>query len=234
MMMADVDDPYNLFALNMMFNADNKEYRFDWMSGGFAGLIILKIIMMFQYTTQFGPILKMIITMSKQMAMFTIVWLFIIILFVCVGQLVFYELADFKNLTTSFTYLIQGALGAWDINVFLLPRKYSCEDGDITNCYYKPRPFYDQYIGLVFMLIYLILNLVIIINLVVAILATTYNEYSEFQRGLYYDTLIQELPNNLYHKHYGCMVVAPSILSGVMLLLSPVLWALRCAPKLLK
>jgi hypothetical protein len=40
------------------------------------------------------------------------------------------------------------------------------------------------------MLIYLILNLVIIINLVVAILATTYNEYSTFQRGLYYDTLI--------------------------------------------
>lgn len=46
-MMADLDDPFNLFALNMMFNADNKEYRFDWMSGGFAGLIILKIIMMF-------------------------------------------------------------------------------------------------------------------------------------------------------------------------------------------
>lgn len=51
MMMADEDDPFNLFALNMMFNADNKEYRFDWMSGGFAALIILKIIMMFQYTT---------------------------------------------------------------------------------------------------------------------------------------------------------------------------------------
>ena len=50
-MMADLDDPQNLFALNMMFNADNKEYRFDWMSGGFAGLIVLKIIMMFQYTT---------------------------------------------------------------------------------------------------------------------------------------------------------------------------------------
>lgn len=49
-MMADEDDPFNLFALNMMFNADNKEYRFDWMSSVFAGLIILKIIMMFQYT----------------------------------------------------------------------------------------------------------------------------------------------------------------------------------------
>ena len=46
-MMADEDDPFNLFALNMMFNADIKEYRFDWMSGVYAGLIILKIIMMF-------------------------------------------------------------------------------------------------------------------------------------------------------------------------------------------
>lgn len=121
-MMADLDDPQNIFGLNMMFNADNKEYRFDWMSGGFAALIILKIIMMFQFTTTFGPILKMIITMSKQMMVFTIVWLFIIILFVCTGQLVFYELEDFKNLTTSFTYLIQAALGGWDISIFLKPR----------------------------------------------------------------------------------------------------------------
>jgi hypothetical protein len=138
----------------------------------------LKIIMMFQYTTTFGPILKMIITMSKQMLVFTIVWLFIIVLFVCVGQLVFYELADFKSLTTTFTYLIQAALGGWDINVFLDPRKYSCDITNSNNCYYKARPFFDQYIGLIFMLIFLILNLVIIINLVVAILATTYNEYS--------------------------------------------------------
>jgi len=46
-MMVDYDDPFNIFSLQMMFNADNKEYRFDWMSGGFAGLVVLKIIMMF-------------------------------------------------------------------------------------------------------------------------------------------------------------------------------------------
>jgi hypothetical protein len=125
-MMADEDDPFNLFALNMMFNADIKEYRFDWMSGVFAGLIILKIIMMFQYTTQFGPILKMIITMSKQMIVFTIVWGIIIILFAITGQLVFFELTDFKDLTTTFTYLLEAALGGWDVDIFLLPRKYSC------------------------------------------------------------------------------------------------------------
>jgi hypothetical protein len=45
--MIDDDDPFSLFALNMMWNADNKFYRFDWMSAVFAGLIILKIILMF-------------------------------------------------------------------------------------------------------------------------------------------------------------------------------------------
>jgi tryptophan-rich sensory protein len=81
--------------------------------------------------------------MSKQMMVFTIVWLFIIILFVCTGQLVFYELVSFSNLTTSFTYLIESALGSWDLNIFLNPRKYSCEIGNSNNCYFKPRPFYD-------------------------------------------------------------------------------------------
>lgn len=84
------------------------------------------------------------------------------------------------------------------------------------------------------MLSYLLLNLVIVINLVVAILATTYSEYSEYTRGLYYDTLIQSLPINQYHKYYGCMVTTPSILSVVMLVISPILWLLQCMPPLLK
>lgn len=40
------------------------------------------------------------------------------------------------------------------------------------------------------MAIFLILNMVVIINLVIAILAGTYTEFSTYERGLYYDTLI--------------------------------------------
>lgn len=68
----------------------------------------------------------MIITMSKQMIVFTIVWGIIIILFAITGQLVFFELTDFKDLTTTFTYLLEAALGGWDVDIFLLPRKYAC------------------------------------------------------------------------------------------------------------
>jgi len=68
----------------------------------------------------------MIITMTKQMLVFTIVWAIIIILFAAVGQLVFYELEAFSNLTTTFTYLIEAALGGWDISIFLSPRNYVC------------------------------------------------------------------------------------------------------------
>jgi len=60
------------------------------------------------------------------MLVFTIVWAIIIILFAAVGQLVFYELEAFSNLTTTFTYLIEAALGGWDISIFLNPRKYVC------------------------------------------------------------------------------------------------------------
>lgn len=176
----------------------------------------------------------MIVTMTKQMLVFCIVWLIIIIFFAITGQLVFYELVNFTDLTTTFTFLIEAALGGWDLSIFLNPRVYSCQAGSTTTCYEKPRPFYDQYIGLFFMLIYVVLNLVIIINLVVAILSTTYSDYSEYQRGLYYDTLIQSLPVNQYHKYYGCMVTTPSILSVTMLILAPFLWLLQCVPRLLK
>lgn len=77
------------------------------------------------------------------------------------------------------------------MNIFLLPRLYSCEKDD---CYSIERPESDQYIGLAYMIMFLILNIVVIINLVIAILATTYSEFSEFDRGLFYDTMISSLP----------------------------------------
>jgi len=73
------------------------------------------------------------------------------------------------------------------------------------------------------MIVFLVLNIVVIINLVIAILATTYNEYSLFSRGLYYDTLIQTLPLNKNHEFYGCMTSAPSILAPFILFLLPFL-----------
>jgi len=42
-----VDDKFNLFAANILFAQDTKEFRFDWYSGAFSGLICLKAVLLF-------------------------------------------------------------------------------------------------------------------------------------------------------------------------------------------
>jgi len=74
-------------------------------------------------------------------------------------------------------------MGAWDMDVFVYGKKYSCPDGTITainDCVTAEITESDTYVGQTFLTIYLILQIVVILNLVIAILATTYNEYSEF------------------------------------------------------
>jgi hypothetical protein len=82
----------------------------------------LKVITLFQFTETFGAIIKMLTTMTKQLVLFTVVWGMVIILFTCVGKLLFYTMVDFEDLVTSLTFLMQSALGNWDLTNFIEPR----------------------------------------------------------------------------------------------------------------
>lgn len=74
----------------MMYMADSGDFRFDWLSAIYAALVCLKVIVLFQYTETFGAIIKMLITMTQQLLLFTVVWGMIIVLFTLVGKLLFY------------------------------------------------------------------------------------------------------------------------------------------------
>jgi hypothetical protein len=111
------------------------------------------------------------------------VWGMVLILFMVIGQIVFYDLKGYADPFTAIGTLIQAAFGAWDMTPFSIGKKYSCSDGSLTainDCYNANRTVTDSYLGQIYMLLFLVLNIVVIINLVIAILATTYNEYSEY------------------------------------------------------
>jgi hypothetical protein len=62
--------------------------------------------------------------------------------------------------------------------------------------------------GLVYSGMFLILNAVIIVNLVIAILSTTYEEFVQYKRGLYYDNIVAIIPRFKNNKYYGSMTCA--------------------------
>lgn len=79
----------------------------------------------------------MLTTMTKQLVLFTVVWGMVIMLFTCVGKLLFYTMVNFEDLITSLTFLMESALGNWDLTNFIEPRRFSCNE-DETDCYYRP------------------------------------------------------------------------------------------------
>lgn len=71
------------------------------------------------------------------------------------------------------------------------------------------------------MAIFLVINGVIILNLVIAILSTTYEEYVAYKRGLYYDNIVAAIPRLSNDKFYGSMTCALGPISLLQFLLTP-------------
>ena len=91
-----------------------------------------------------------------------------------------------------------------------------------------------QLLGYIYIWLFLVLNVVIILNLVIALLARTYGQLNDFRRGLYYDTLVSVVPKYAHDKNYGAMVCSVGISNCVMLALIPVYAVLSLCEKLLK
>ena len=89
-------------------------------------------------------------------------------------------------------------------------------------------------IGVIFMWIYLVVNIVTILNLVIAILSRVYSEYSRYSRGIFYDTIVQMIAKYKYDKQYGALVRSYGPLNIVSLALCPVYFLLSiCSKKVL-
>jgi hypothetical protein len=84
--------------------------------------------------------------MSGQLVTFLVVWSAILLLFSVMGQIIFYEMIEFKDTYSTIITLLQASMGGWDMYPFIKGKKYSCSDGTITalnDCFTAPRLDFD-------------------------------------------------------------------------------------------
>lgn len=62
--LVDTDSGIEIFAGNMIYQAEVREFRFDFVMAITAFLFCIKALWQFSFTATFGPLVKMIITMS--------------------------------------------------------------------------------------------------------------------------------------------------------------------------
>lgn len=72
------------------------------------------------------------------------------------------------------------------------------------------------------MVFLLMVNFIIILNIVIAILSSTYSNYSDKKLGLYYETLVSKFPQMKFDEKYGAVVCAPPMLNLLLVLFWPV------------
>jgi hypothetical protein len=208
MAFADDSTAFLVFTANSFVeNRYNSNYQLQYLLGVFCALIWAKTILLFRTTSSVGPKIKILIYLTQQVLSFLVFWSMIILTFVVLGMCVFFQVDEFRSVGAAVPYLVFSVLGNWDISIFRKPISTLCvyKQDDIANlkANYLYQPFCnssnevtsyltdnDQNLALIFIAVFILLNVIIILNLVIAKLSSIYELLTDYSRGLFYEAVV--------------------------------------------
>ena len=115
-------------------------------------------------TKKLGPIVSAIIVMFKEVFTYLIICVFTVISFSCVGFTTFQDNDELRSLEGSLLFFIKASFGAFDLTSF-------------EDAYLPDRP--NMYrLGVYYVLAFVFINLIILVNVVIAMMADTYGYMS--------------------------------------------------------
>jgi len=167
---------------------DSGQFHFDWLIAGVSFLFWMRLLMMLRLTLTFGPLLSITQAMMQNMMAFFGIYIIQLISFSCVGMLLFAQVPVYRNLFSTFMMLFETSFGAFDLTIYddLSPRK--------------------KYLGIAFHSFCIIANLLVLLNLVIAIMADAYSYLSEKKLGVYFTGVIELISTYENDNQYGVLV----------------------------
>jgi len=147
----------------------------------------MKIIFLMRLTRTFGPMIKIIMSMIYDISTFAVLWGVQLFFFACVGVLIFGELPEYGNIFDTLVMLFEASLGQWDMTIY-------------DHLHIGP------YVGKIFMVVVLMMNLVLLLNLIIAILSNTFMVFEPKSLSLYYDGVIDNISMYKYSKGFGALI----------------------------
>jgi hypothetical protein len=134
-------------------------FRINFLLSVVAASFWFKVLFMLQLTKTFGPMIKIIVSMLTDLATFTVLWIIQLFIFACIGYLIFGELYEYRDLQNTLIMLLESSLGHWDFNIY--------NDLKIGRMY-----------GVGYHIVVITVNMILLLNLVIAILTETYVRFS--------------------------------------------------------
>lgn len=168
----------------------------------------LRVMLMLKLTKTFGPMIKIIQTMLGELITFSILWVIQLFIFACLGTLIFADIPEFYAFYDTMVMLFETSMGEWDLNIY--------NDSVL-----------GKEVGEVYHILVVILNLILLLNLVIAILSETYARFSKLKLGLYYDGVVDAIPSYKYDKQYGAMICAVPPFNVLMVPFTPIFYCVK-------
>lgn len=142
---------------------------------------------------------------------FFLLYILLAMMFAIVGNINFiYDLNEFDNFTDSFLTVIDASLGNFDTAIFLSIPDHSM-----------------QLIGEVYMISIIVVFNILLMNLIIAILANTYNTFDSRSNGLYLSKILITRDELNYDKSYGAILSATPPINAIQVPFVPAFLFLR-------
>lgn len=185
-----------LFACNILQHQIYHTYPFEYALAMLAGNTWMKLLLKLRLTKKFGPMIKTLQNMTLDLLQFAIIWGIVLVMFTCVAALVFGQLNGFQDFFLIFIYFFESSLGTWSVRAY---HGVDFTGADLDDL---------QSIGEIFHSVFLLINMVLFLNFVIAIMSSTFAYYETKQLGLYYEVLISNFPAMEYDDRYGALACA--------------------------
>ena len=174
---------------------DNRtgEFHFDWLLSAVAFCIWLRLLFMLILTNTFGPLITITVNMMKDLTIFFVLFGIELVAFSCVGILSFGNLPEYQTLQGTLVMFFESALGNWDFSIY---------DEEVIGSAAK------HWYAIIFHIVVLLVNMLLLLNLVIAIMSDTYRRYSDVRLGLFAQGIIEAIPSYKNDRRYGALISA--------------------------
>ena len=144
------------------------------------------------------------------MLLFFVIWTIVLVAFTCSGALWFPDVDRIKTIDEGLIYWLESSLGNWDIGIF---DSYLEDNGNDQKTM--------RFMGIAFVMAFVLINLLILINVVIAMMADTYALMTSVRKGVYNYNIVKTAAAYKLDKYYGGLILLMPPFCIVTFLLLP-------------
>ena len=194
------------FIGNVLYDIVNDIFHVDFLMAAVTAVLWLRCIILLRLTETFGPLLIMIYRMAQLVASFLVIYVLGLLTVSSIATLTLHENKNFENLYEAMRSFMMASLGNFDI--------YQHDELEEE---------WKHYFGTMLHFAVIFSYMILMVNLLIAMMSDTYNNLTELRTGLFWGSVVLEMPKHIYDEHYGVLSIFPFVFSWISLLVLPAL-----------